>query len=138
MAAVYRGRFMIASKTKLTTKTNKKSAPKKRVFKSKGAKPQPSADNKLELFLQSLSEQFSKDPTFPGITISYLPQVNKFYGSINRYNSQYGKDRVNLITTQADTLVEVFKNLAAFWKSKYIPTTEATNKLRELAQKGEF
>lgn len=81
----------------------------------------------LELFLRTLSELYPKDPSAPGLVLSFLPS-GMFYASVARYDETNGRHKQILLQNQEPTLKQTIEDLAMRWVQK----TEATRKFQAL------
>ena len=84
-------------------------------------------DELIKKLTRAVSYRFKDDGSAAGVTLSFLP-TGKFYGSIVRYKSPFGKNKeVAFKVTHAD-LSEVLKSLANF----VVSTPKVKNPLDEL------
>lgn len=108
-----------------------KKAAKKRVRGTVAPKAKTTSRfGEFELMLQSIVETFPGDPTTPGVSLAWLPDKQKFYGSITRFHRGMAEDRYTVYTHMADSPIEVLSALIEAWKRHVAPPSKkATERL---------
>lgn len=89
----------------------------KKVIAKKTAPAKKSAAEReavLPRLIQGVSAYYRADPTTPSVILSHLPS-GKYYASIRRYESSYGRDGKVLVSATEESLGEVIKTLARKW-----------------------
>lgn len=78
----------------------------------------------VNVFLQALAAMYPKDKLTAGITLAWLPDKQKFYGSVCRYPAeafQRPPYREVIVTVLADSPEKVMQELAKGWHGKTQP-----------------
>ena len=79
----------------------------------------------MQLLLKAVPELYRRDPSGPGVSLAWLPDEGVYYGSICRYNKEYGQGKQVLLFVKEATLEAVVERLA----TELVEVTENTKKL---------
>jgi hypothetical protein len=97
------------------------------------SKPKSAKKPLLDLLLQALSAMYANDKLFPGVTLSWLDDRKKFYGSICAYPPEcLGKPPYKriLLKVEGDSVMDVLQKLAQGWFDRTEPIMEFKQRMR--------
>lgn len=120
------------------SKVRAKESPQGRKPQAKPLSPKPrntkqslSLEQKLDLLVRSIVEEFPNDPTFPKLGFSFLPNCNQFYISIIRYKDTFGRGGYVVLKAQTDSFEEGLELILSSWKRRLQPVVSASSLIRE-------
>ena len=108
---------------------------RKRQAKPRKLKLVPKRNQPLvNIFLQALAAMYPKDKLTAGVTLAWLPQEKKFYGSVCRYpEGCFARPPYKevIVAVKEDSPQEVLEQLAQGWHSKTQPLLEFNQRMQK-------